>query len=154
MEGKKINARNLLIIATSNAGSDLIWEAVKKGETLDHSKELIIDSIIKAHIFKPELLNRFDGVIIFHPLGKEHIERIAKLQLEKLKARLAERGINLVINDDLINYLMTFGTDKKFGARPMNRAIQDKIEQVIAEKMIRGDIKPGAEVALKSGDLR
>ncbi len=154
MEGKKINARNLLIIATSNAGADLIWEAIKQGDNLDHAKEIIIDSIIKAHIMKPELINRFDGVVIFHPLGKEHLEKIARLQLISLKKRLAERGINLAVNDELVTYLMAFGTDPKFGARPMNRAIQDKIEQVIAEKMLRGDIKPGQEVALKSGDLR
>lgn len=153
MDGKRINARNLLIIATSNAGADLIWDAMKHGENLNSARDKIIDSIIQAHVMKPELLNRFDGVIIFHPLGPEHLERIARLQLEKLKSRLAERGINLAITDDLIRYLMAYGTDPKFGARPMNRAIQDKIEQVIAEKMIRGDIAPGAEVVLKSGDL-
>jgi ATP-dependent Clp protease ATP-binding subunit ClpC len=154
MEGKRINARNLLIIATSNAGSELIWESVKHGESLDHAKDMIIDSIISAHIMKPELLNRFDGVIIFHPLGPEHLEKIARLQLEKLKTRLAERGLNLAITDDLVSYLMHYGMDPKFGARPMNRAIQDKIEQIIAEKMIRGDISPGAEIALTSADLR
>jgi ATP-dependent Clp protease ATP-binding subunit ClpA len=154
MEGKKINARNLLIIATSNAGSDMIWDAVKHGEHLDHAKELIIDNIIKSHVMKPELLNRFDGVIVFHPLGNEHLRSIARLQLETLKKRLAERGINLAITDDLVSYLMQYGTDPKFGARPMNRAIQDKIEQVIAEKMIRGDIIQGQEVALLSQDLK
>ncbi|MCC2630460.1 MAG: hypothetical protein K0S38_269 [Candidatus Paceibacter sp.] len=153
MDSKRINARNLLIIATSNAGSDMIWDAVKHGDDLNHSRELIVDSLIKAHVFKPELLNRFDGVIIFHPLDVTHLEKIARLQLEKLKARLAERGINLAVTDDLVTYLMKYGTDPKFGARPMNRAIQDKIEQVIAEKMIRGDIIPGAEVALNAGDL-
>ncbi len=154
MDGKRINARNLLIIATSNAGSDLIWDALKKGDDLSHSKELIMDSLISTRMFKPELLNRFDGVIIFHPLGVDHLEKIARLQLEKLKSRLAERGINLLINDDLVKYLMTYGTDPKFGARPMNRAIQDKIEQVIAEKMIRGTVVPGSEVALTGADLK
>ena len=154
MDGKRINARNLLIIATSNAGSDLIWEAVKKGDDLNHSKEIIMDSLIATHTFKPELLNRFDGVIIFHPLGIDHLEKIARLQLEKLKDRLAERGMNLIINDDLVKYLMTYGTDPKFGARPMNRAIQDKIEQVIAEKMIRGTLAPGSEIALTALDLK
>jgi ATP-dependent Clp protease ATP-binding subunit ClpC len=151
--GKKINARNLLIIATSNAGSDLIWEAVKHGDNLSHAKELIIDSIIKANIFKPELLNRFDGVIVFHPLGKEHLEKIARLQLEKLQKRLALRGINLIINDELVEYLLKYGSDPKFGARPMNRAIQDKVEQVIAEKMISGQYKTGSDITLSRGDL-
>ncbi len=154
MTGKKINARNLLIIATSNAGSELIWDAVKHGDDLSHAKDLIVDAIIKAQIFKPELLNRFDGLIVFHPLAKEHLEKIAKLQLEKLKARIAPRGINLVINQDLINFVMKSGTDPKFGARPMNRAIQDKVEQIIAEKMIRGDFQAGSEIVLTQGELR
>jgi ATP-dependent Clp protease ATP-binding subunit ClpB len=76
----------LLIIATSNAGSDLIWDAVKHGDDLNHAREIIIDSIIKTHIFKPELLNRFDGVIIFHPLGTEHLEKIARFSSRNSKA--------------------------------------------------------------------
>lgn len=154
MSGKKINARNLLIIATSNAGSDLIWEAVKHGDDLSHSKELIIESIIRSGIMKPELMNRFDGVIVFHPLGPIHLEKIARLQLEKLTKRLAERGIKLSVTDDLVKYVMTYGTDPKFGARPMNRAIQDKVEQVIADKMIRGEYRQGSEIKLESKDLR
>ncbi|MES2437147.1 MAG: AAA family ATPase [Patescibacteria group bacterium] len=153
MSGKKINARNLLIIATSNAGSDLIWEAVKHGDDLNHAKDIIIDSIIKASIMKPELINRFDGVIVFHPLQNEHLEKIARLQLEKLKKRLAERGINLVVTDDLVKYVMSYGVDPKFGARPMNRAIQDKVEQLIAERMIRGGMRPGAAIELYQQDL-
>jgi ATP-dependent Clp protease ATP-binding subunit ClpC len=153
MAGKKINARNLLIIATSNAGSDIIWESVKQGNDLAHSKDIIIESIIKTGIMKPELINRFDGVIVFHPLQNEHLEKIARLQLEKLKKRLAPRGINLVVNDELVKYIMTFGVDPKFGARPMNRAIQDKVEQVIADKMIRGGLKPGQAIELKQSDF-
>lgn len=153
MEGKHVNARNLLIIATSNAGSEMIWDAVKRHDDLNTAKEGIIEEIIKSHVMKPELLNRFDGVIIFHPLGNEHLEKIARLQLEKLEKRLAEKGIYLVINDELIKYLMKYGTDPKFGARPMNRAIQDKIEQAIAEKMIRGEAKPGSEITLTEKDL-
>lgn len=153
MSGKKVNARNLLIIATSNAGSDLIWESVKHGDNLSHARDLIIDAIVKARIFKPELINRFDGVIIFHPLATEQLSKIATLQLEKLKSRLGERGINLSVTPDLVNYVVRFGSDPKFGARPMNRAIQDKVEQVIAEKMIRGDIRPGSTVELTAEDL-
>ncbi len=154
MSGKKVNARNLLIIATSNAGSDLIWEAVKKGDDLSHSKDMIIDAIIQAHIFKPELINRFDGTIIFHPLTADNLEKIARLQLKKLADRLAERGLNFIITDELVNYLLKFGSDPKFGARPMNRAIQDSIEQAVANKMISGDFKAGSEIRLTEKDLK
>src|SRR6185369_14450897 len=84
MSGKKINARNLIIIATSNAGSDLIWDATKRGEDVAQAKDKIVDSIIEQGIFKPELLNRFDGVIVFHPLGDADLRRITELMLEKL----------------------------------------------------------------------
>jgi ATP-dependent Clp protease ATP-binding subunit ClpA len=153
MSGKHINARNLLIIATSNAGADIIWEGLKVGDDFSLAKDFIIDSVIKAGIFKPELVNRFDGVIVFHPLGKHELEKVAKLQLEKLQKRLVERGINLIVNEELINYVVSFGVDPKFGARPMNRAIQDKVEQAIADKMIRGALKKGSEIRLSAKEL-
>lgn len=153
MSGKKVNARNLIIIATSNAGSDLIWEAVKAGNDLSQSKEAIIDSIVKAGIFKPELLNRFDGVIVFHPLTDVDLKKVAELMLQRLHDRLAERGINLAVDDTLINFVVRYGTDPKFGARPMNRAIQEKVEQVVAEKIIRGDIPTGSPIHVNENDL-
>jgi len=151
--GKRVSARNLIIIATSNAGADLIWEFLKEGGDLLSRKDEIVDALVKSGIFKPELLNRFDGVILFHPIAGEHLRDVAKLMLERLVKRLQEKGIELVINDALVDYLMKFGSDPKFGARPMNRAIQDKVEQVIADKMIKGEIKAGMKVELSAADL-
>jgi ATP-dependent Clp protease ATP-binding subunit ClpA len=154
MHGKKVMMRNLIIIATSNAGSDMIWDFMRSGGgDLETHKGEIIDEIVKQGLFKPELLNRFDGVVLFHPIGDSDLRLIAKIMLERLKARLDEKGIGLVINDDLISYLVRFGADPKFGARPMNRAIQDKVEQAIADKIIKGEIKPGMDVALTATDL-
>lgn len=153
MSGKKVGARNLIIIATSNAGSGEIWEAIKSGNDLSKSKEAIVDSIVKQGIFKPELLNRFDGVIVFHPLTDIDLREISQLMLQKLHGRLAERGMNLVVNDALINFVVSHGTDPKFGARPMNRAIQEKVEQLVADKIISGDIKPGSEIVLRAEDF-
>jgi ATP-dependent Clp protease ATP-binding subunit ClpA len=151
--GKKINARNLIIIATSNAGSEMIWEAMKSGDDLINSKEKIIENIIKQGIFKPELLNRFDGVVVFHPLSNVHLKKISRLMLEKLHERLSENGINLVVNDTIVDYIAKYGTDPKFGARPINRAIQEKVEQIIAKKIIDGSVKKGEEIALTTQDL-
>ncbi|MES2213595.1 MAG: ATP-dependent Clp protease ATP-binding subunit [Patescibacteria group bacterium] len=153
MSGKRINARNLIIIATSNAGSDLIWEAVKSGSDVMESKDKIIDTIITEGIFKPELLNRFDGVIMFHPLKDEHLRKIAELMLQKLHTRLAERGMNLVVDETLINFVMSYGTDPKFGARPINRAIQEEVEQLVAKKIISGSLQPGSQIVLTSEEL-
>ncbi|MCL4387154.1 AAA family ATPase, partial [Patescibacteria group bacterium] len=82
--GRQVNCRNLIIIATSNAGSSLIWESIRSGNSLAGSKDIIINSIIREKIFKPELLNRFDGIIFFHPLHKSELESVARLGLKKL----------------------------------------------------------------------
>jgi len=149
--GKRVNARNLMIIATSNAGSDLIWKMSQEKKPLN--KDVIISEIINRAIFKPELLNRFDGVILFHPLHDEHLRLIARLQLKRLGERLKEKGLELIVTDPLVEYLVSAGQDPKFGARPMNRAIQEKVEQVIAEKMLRGEIAAGSLVELSETDL-
>lgn len=153
MLGKKVNARNLIIIATSNAGSDVIWKLMQEGAKLNESKGIIIDQIIQDRIFKPELVNRFDGVILFHPLREEHLQKVAEVMLGKLKERLRERGIDLVVNNELISYLVRVGSDPKFGARPLNRAIQEKIESLIADKLIKGELIQGSQVALTDAEL-
>lgn len=153
MTGRKVNARNLIIIATSNAGSDLIGSIMKEKKDLPAEKPRIVNAIIARGIFKPELLNRFDGIVLFHPLAEVHLRQIAALMLGKLGKRLEGRGITLVINEPLIAAVMAGGTDPEFGARPMNRAIQEKVEQVIARKIIEGTAAPGSTIALTEADL-
>lgn len=152
--GRKVSARNLIIVATSNAGSDLIFETIKNGESLDGKKETIVEEIIQRGIYRPELLNRFDGIILFHPLEESHLRDVAKLMLEKLSFRLKSQGISLAINEPLINFLVSHGNDPKFGARALNRALQDTIEKVIADKILSGNIRPGSEIVLTSEDLK
>ena len=153
MAGKRVNLRNLLIIATSNAGADLIWQFVKQGDNLQNHKEEIVNYLVERVILKPELLNRFDGVILFQPIVGDDLRQVARLMLEKLRLRLREQSLDLTINDALVDYLIHFGTDPKFGARPLNRAIQDKVEALIAEKLLKGEIRPGQTVSLTEGDL-
>ena len=85
VSGKRVNARNLIVVATSNAGSDVIWKFMQEGKGLN--KDIVITEIINRAIFKPELLNRFDGVVLFHPLNAEHLRTIARFQLQKLAKR-------------------------------------------------------------------
>lgn len=153
MSGKRVNARNLIIIATSNAGADLIWDIMRGGSDLLTHKDEVINAIVKNGTFKPELINRFDGVVLFHPIQNAELRKIAEIMLAKLKTRVRDRGIDLVINEALINDLMKFGADPKFGARPMNRAIQDKVEKIIADKLIKGEIKQGDTVEISEADL-
>ncbi|OHA88762.1 MAG: hypothetical protein A2741_01575 [Candidatus Zambryskibacteria bacterium RIFCSPHIGHO2_01_FULL_43_27] len=151
--GRKVSARNLLIVATSNAGSDLIFEAVQRGEDLMKKKDEIVESIVQRDIFKPELLNRFDGVVLFHPLKDEHLREIAKILLKRLQWRLKEKGMTLEVNEALLDFLVKEGSDPKFGARPLNRAIQDKVEKIIADKIISGEYRHGSHIALAETDL-
>jgi ATP-dependent Clp protease ATP-binding subunit ClpB len=98
-------------------------------------------------------LNRFDGVILFHPLSDAMLRQVATLLLKRLAKRLEEKSLELVITDELVNYLVKVGSDLAFGARPINRAIQDNVEEIIAKKLISGDIKPGSKVTLTEADL-
>lgn len=155
MSGHRVNARNIIFIATSNAGSDLMYEAIQHGDNVHALSQVIIDSIIKKGTLKPELMNRFDGVIMFNPLEKKDITEIARMMAEKLKKRLREeQSINLVVNDALVQMLVKEGQDPLFGGRPMARAVKDKVEKVIAKKIIDGSARPGATVELSADELK
>lgn len=151
--GKKIFTRNSVIIATSNAASKLIWEIVRQGANPASEKNKIIDFIQGQGIFRAELLNRFDAIIIFSPLKQKALKQIAKIMLEKLNKRLAEKNLELIINSALIEKVAKIGYDPVFGARPMKRAIQEKIEEKIAKGMISGELKPGAKIEFSAEEL-
>ncbi len=152
-QGKKVNGRNTIFIATSNAGADLIRSAMAEGIDLSIAKKEIIDRIITAGKYKPELINRFDGVILFRPLGTSEYEQIAVQMLEKLQKRLREQSINLVINQPLIDAVMTRGVDPAFGARPMARAVQELVEKKVAELIIAGKAGQGSTIEFSAEDL-
>lgn len=154
MRGEKVSARNCIIIATSNAGSDLIFEYVRSGNDLSKAHDSIINEIISRGTFKPELLNRFDGIVLFRPLTEENLKEVSKRLLSNLTKRLKEKGITLKVTDSLIQFLVQKGLDPKFGARPLNRAIQETVEQIIAKKMISGEISSGSEVEFTESDFR
>ncbi len=151
--GRRINARNAIFIATSNAGSDRIWELVRRRERPALAKDAIVDAIIKDNIFKPELINRFDNVVIFETLSDIQQKKIASLMLEELRARLKKKGFELVVTDVLLDAVMKEGTDPEFGARPMRRAIQDVIEEKIAFKILEERLKPGDTIQLTERDF-
>jgi ATP-dependent Clp protease ATP-binding subunit ClpC len=152
--GKKVNAQNTILIATSNAGSAHIREAVKQQLPLESVEKNIIDGVIAEGKFKPELLNRFDALVLFHPLTIEEYRQVAVLMLEKLRQRLRERNLDIAINDALIHALLEKGVDPDFGARPMNRAVQELVEQAIAKKIIHGSVKPGTTITFTPEDFQ
>ena len=154
--GERINARNLIIIATSNAGSSLIYEAIRNNKDIIADQQTIIDKIISDNIFRPELLNRFDGVIVFHPLDEKALAEVVKLMIGYLNKRLVEKNLQILITDSLVNYLVKVGIDPKFGARAIKRTIQDVVEKKVADAMIKGDVVNGDKIMLEqnqNGDI-
>lgn len=145
--GQRVSARNVLLIATSNAGAPLIWELLGAGRRLIEAEKMIIGSLIKQGIFKPELLNRFDSVVLFNPLDQETGRAVARLLLSRLAERLKERGLIFHLTDQASEVVARRGLDQQFGARTMRRFIQDHLEQPVAEALIKGEIKSGATIA-------
>jgi len=151
--GAKVNARNTIIIATSNAGSQLILNTVSQRKELATLSAEIIDSIIKAGIYRPELINRFDSTIIFEPLSVGEQTEVASLMLSALYERVKERGYQLNVKEDLLTVLVEKGYNPEFGARPMQRVLQDVIEEKIAQKIISGTVQKGDSIKLGLADF-
>lgn len=153
--GAKINMRNVIIIATSNAGASLIWQWVAAGIDPGDKKSEMLSAIQQEGKFKPELLNRFDSIVIFRPLTQEHLREIARLMLKKLSSRLKEQqDITLQITDPLLDEMAKQGYDPTFGARPMRRFIQERIEKLIADKIIKGELVRGATLAITPEEIK
>ncbi len=151
--GAKVNARNVIIIATSNAGSKLIMKTVQQRKELSHLAQEIIDSIVKEGIYRPELINRFDNTIIFEPLNIEHQTEIASLMFGQLRDRVMKRGYEINISKDLLDTLVERGYSPEFGARPMQRMLQNTVEEKIAQKIISGAVKRGDIIPLSKSDF-
>lgn len=154
MHGRKVSAQNLIMVATSNAGSDLIWKLSNQGKDIVEEQDNIVNHIVEQKIFRPELLNRFDKVVVFHPLSQSQLEKISKIKLGSLGKRLLKEGIRLSYDDSLVKFLAEKGHDPKFGARALNRAIQDTVEKSIAEKIISQNLRQGDVLKLTASDLK
>ncbi len=151
--GSKVNARNTIIIATSNAGSQLIMRTVQQRKELAHLTQDIIDGIIRDGVFRPELINRFDSTIIFEPLTLTEQSKVAQLLLGGLHHRVLEKGYELTVTNDLMEVLVQKGYSPEFGARPMQRVLQDVIEEKIAQKIIAGEVRIGDTITLRKEDF-
>ena len=154
-QGRKVDFKNTVIIMTSNAGARSIAAPKRLGftsmetaeQSYEHMKKGVMDEI--KNIFKPEFLNRIDDIIVFHPLEKEEIIEIVKLMTNTLVKRIRENmNIRVSFTDKAIEKIAEEGYDKAYGARPLRRAIQSKIEDSFAEAFLRGDFKAGDKVSV------
>jgi len=147
-QGRKVDFKNTIIIATSNAGYQVILEALKQGTEWQGVKEKLLDFVFKEGIFRPELINRFDGVIVFRPLTKENLLDIAELLLRKIKKQLDEKEIEFIITPALKEKIVELSYDITFGARNMQRVIQDEIGNILAKAILSGELKRGNRVKI------
>ncbi|WP_033580944.1 ATP-dependent chaperone ClpB [Dickeya chrysanthemi] len=144
-QGRTVDFRNTVVIMTSNLGSDLIQE--RFGEmNYSQMRDMVLG--IVGHHFRPEFINRIDEVVVFHPLGQSHITSIAQIQLQRLYKRMEERGYTVSISDAALELLGKSGFDPVYGARPLKRAIQQMIENPLAQKILSGALVPGKSVTL------
>ncbi len=146
--GRKVFFRETIIIATSNAGYQLILEAIKEKSDWSGVKQKLLDGLFEKGIFRPEFINRFDAVVIFKPLDKNNLMKIAELMLQKIKKGLAEKEIGLSITELLKEKIVELSYDPKFGAREMRRVIQDKVENILATAILSGTIKRGEKIEI------
>ena len=148
-QGRTVDFRNTVIIMTSNLGSQQIQEMASSND-YEAMKRVVMD-IVSQH-FRPEFINRVDETVVFHPLAKEQIREIAKIQLQQLGARLHDQDFELQISDEAIDVLGEAGFDPVYGARPLKRAIQQYLENPLAQMILKGEYMPGDVISITASD--
>ena len=143
-QGRTVDFRNTVVIMTSNLGSDLIQG--NQEESYDDMKTLVM-SVVSQH-FRPEFINRIDETVVFHPLNKDNIRAIAEIQLKRLINRMESRGYVLHFTDSTLNFISEIGYDPIYGARPLKRAIQQEIENPLAQQILSGSLLPEKPISV------
>jgi len=148
-QGRTVDFRNTVIVMTSNLGSQMIQEMTGE-EQYDAMKAAVME-VVGTH-FRPEFINRVDDVVVFHPLSREHIRLIVDIQLGYLHQRLADRDMQIELSDAARDKLADAGFDPVYGARPLKRAIQQQIENPLANEILEGKFKPGDVIQIGVAD--
>jgi ATP-dependent Clp protease ATP-binding subunit ClpB len=148
-QGRTVDFRNAVVIMTSNLGSQVIQEHA--GEKNYVRMKSAVMEIVQQN-FRPEFINRIDDIVVFHPLGTEQIRSIVDIQLGQLRKRLIERGLDLVLDDRARDLLGEAGFDPVYGARPLKRAIQQQIENPLAQQLLQGRYAAGDRIKVSIGE--
>lgn len=138
--GRVVDFTNVILIATSNAGTAYVAGQLRQGVPTDAIKDRLLHGEL-AEYFRPEFLNRFDGIVLFKPLSQADLKQVASLMLKRIGQDLAAKGITLQITDGALDFLASVGFDPDFGARPMRRALQERVENKLAELLLGGQLK-------------
>ncbi|MDO8566208.1 MAG: AAA family ATPase [Candidatus Moranbacteria bacterium] len=152
--GEKVSFRNMVIIATSNAGAPLIKVLVREKASMAVIRERVLDHIIENNLFRLEFLSRFDGIIFFEPLKQGELEAVAKLKLKKFADRLKkEKNITISFTPDVVPKIVEKGFEPEFGTRSLNRFIENAIEDAVVKKIIAGEVKEGGALVVSGDEL-
>jgi ATP-dependent Clp protease ATP-binding subunit ClpB len=149
-KGRTVDFRNVVVIMTSNLGSDLIAACAVEDRDLDESTRRRIDDVVRRH-FRPEFLNRVDEIIVFHALERRHLEAIAAIQLDALARRLADRHVSIEATEAALGQLVDEGYDPAYGARPLRRTLQRRVLDPLAMELLRGNFSDGDGVVVDRG---
>ena len=151
--GRVVSFKDTIIIATSNAGAQSIRERVEKGEELASFEDELIEELIKGSLFKPELINRFDEVVLFRPLKPDELSQVVVIMLKEINKTLSNKNITVSLTDAAISKIVRAGYDPRLGARPMRRVLQKAVEDTVANKILKGEANAGDQIKLDEKDL-
>ena len=152
-KGREVSFRDTILIATSNAGADLIRHHVEAGEPLEQFEAELTNELIHSGQFRPEFLNRFDEIVLFKPLGKEELYQVIDLMIAGINKTLETQKITLTVASDAKSKLIELGYDPQLGARPLRRVVQRTIESQIAKRLLSGELQPGQTVTITAADI-
>ncbi len=152
--GHKVSFKEAIIICTSNAGANEIREQISAGKNLEDFEDKLVNDLIDQNVFRPELINRFDEVVLFRPLTKEELLQVANLIIQSVNQELADKKVTVTLTQPALAHLVDLGYDPRLGARPMRRVISRLVENLIAKRLLSGELKPGSQLTLDVGDLQ
>ena len=154
LAGHKVSFKESIIICTSNAGANDIRAQIEAGRQLEEFESEFVDKLINSNIFKPELINRFDEVVLFRPLTKEELLQVANLIIKGVNKELEAKKVSVQLTPQALSYLVDLGYDPRLGARPMRRVVSRLVENLIAKKILTGELVPGSSITLDVNDLK
>lgn len=154
IDNREVSFKDAIIIATSNAGADKIRSHIDAGEQLEQFEDAFVNELIESQLFRPEFLNRFDEIVLFRPLTEDELMQVVDLILVGINKNLALQKVSVSVDDDAKRLLVTTGNDPRLGARPMRRMVQRTVENIVAKRMLSGQVAPGEVIELHLADVQ
>jgi ATP-dependent Clp protease ATP-binding subunit ClpA len=154
INNREISFRDTILIATSNAGADRIREYIDAGYQVSQFADKFQNELIESQQFRPEFLNRFDDIVIFRPLDKPELLKVVDLILAGVNKSLATQKVTVAVDDDAKMALVDAGYDPRLGARPMRRVVQRTVENIVAQKLLTGELVAGSGLRITLTDIQ